>query len=267
MIALVGRRCVPRQLGDRNRTSDFPVSSRGCCLRSNIGGATINDVALDFWHSGQNREDIGMEDMEHRLRAETVESQGNAAGASGELYSLDRGEPVTPVASSPQVASRRASSCRDTWSTSSCRSSPWSTGTSSCARATPTWRGAWSRTRPRWTRWPRPCCTSPGRRDCSRPRGASPSLRGSTSSSRRGAGVSSALPARQRWGGNASALIHTHTHTPRQIWCRCQRHGGGARYLSSVTPPTPSTHPCFDETAEDDCFHRLCRVAFRFCHF
>lgn len=46
------------------------------CLDSNIGGATINDVALDFWHSGQNREDIGMEDLEHRLRAETMESQG-----------------------------------------------------------------------------------------------------------------------------------------------------------------------------------------------
>lgn len=44
--------------------------------RSNIGGVTINDVALDFWHSGQNREDIGMEDLEHRLRAETMESQG-----------------------------------------------------------------------------------------------------------------------------------------------------------------------------------------------
>lgn len=43
---------------------------------SNIGGVTINDVALDFWHSGQNREDIGMEDLEHRLRAETMESQG-----------------------------------------------------------------------------------------------------------------------------------------------------------------------------------------------
>ncbi|XP_049581893.1 torsin-3A [Syngnathus scovelli] len=43
---------------------------------SNIGGATINDVALDFWHSGQNREDIGMEDLEHRLRSETMEAQG-----------------------------------------------------------------------------------------------------------------------------------------------------------------------------------------------
>lgn len=43
---------------------------------SNIGGAAINDVTLDFWHSGQNREDIGMEDLEHRIRSEAVESQG-----------------------------------------------------------------------------------------------------------------------------------------------------------------------------------------------
>lgn len=47
-----------------------------CFLYSNVGGATNADVALDFWHSGQNREDIGMEDLEHRLRAETMESQG-----------------------------------------------------------------------------------------------------------------------------------------------------------------------------------------------
>lgn len=46
---------------------------------SNIGGAAINDVALDFWHSGQNREDIGMEDLEHRLRTETLESEGGFA--------------------------------------------------------------------------------------------------------------------------------------------------------------------------------------------
>lgn len=44
---------------------------------SNIGGAAINEVALDFWHSGQNREDIGMEDLEHRLRADAMEAQGN----------------------------------------------------------------------------------------------------------------------------------------------------------------------------------------------
>lgn len=54
----------------------FALPSLSLSLCSNIGGATINDVALDFWHSGQNREDIGMEDLEHRLRAEAVGSQG-----------------------------------------------------------------------------------------------------------------------------------------------------------------------------------------------
>ncbi|XP_066548253.1 torsin-3A [Amia ocellicauda] len=43
---------------------------------SNIGGLAINEVTLDFWHSGQNREDIGMEDLEHRLRNEALDSQG-----------------------------------------------------------------------------------------------------------------------------------------------------------------------------------------------
>ncbi|KAK7136101.1 hypothetical protein R3I94_014683 [Phoxinus phoxinus] len=46
---------------------------------SNIGGAAINEVALDFWHSGQNREDIGMEDLEHLLRAEAMEAEGGFA--------------------------------------------------------------------------------------------------------------------------------------------------------------------------------------------
>ncbi|KAJ8376482.1 hypothetical protein SKAU_G00070620 [Synaphobranchus kaupii] len=46
---------------------------------SNIGGMSITDVTLDFWHSGQNREDIGMEDLEHRIRSEAVESQGGFA--------------------------------------------------------------------------------------------------------------------------------------------------------------------------------------------
>lgn len=49
------------------------------CFCSNIGGAAINDVALDFWHSGQNREDIGMEDLEHRLRAESMEAEGKCS--------------------------------------------------------------------------------------------------------------------------------------------------------------------------------------------
>ncbi len=45
---------------------------------SNIGGGAINEVALDFWHSGQNREDIGMEDLEHLLRAEAMEAEGTS---------------------------------------------------------------------------------------------------------------------------------------------------------------------------------------------
>ncbi|XP_059359926.1 torsin-1A-like isoform X1 [Carassius carassius] len=43
---------------------------------SNIGGGAISEVALDFWHSGQNREDIGMEDLEHLLHAEAMEAEG-----------------------------------------------------------------------------------------------------------------------------------------------------------------------------------------------
>lgn len=49
---------------------------------SNIGGGAINEVALDFWHSGQNREDIGMEDLEHLLRAEAMEAEGAESTAS-----------------------------------------------------------------------------------------------------------------------------------------------------------------------------------------
>lgn len=48
---------------------------------SNIGGGAINELALDFWHSGQNREDIGMEDLEHLLRAEAMEAEGTCSQA------------------------------------------------------------------------------------------------------------------------------------------------------------------------------------------
>lgn len=103
-----------------------------------------------------------------------------------------------------------------------------------------TWRGAWNRTRRPWTRWPKRCCTSPRRKDCSQPRDASPYLRGSTSSSRRSRWEASA-PAPQR--GIASALIHTlpPTQAPSpeagQIWFSVK---GGSPHLSSVTsPPRP----------------------------
>lgn len=46
-------------------------------------------------------------------------------------------------------------------------------------------------------------------------------------------------------GGNASALIHTHSQTD---LVRCQRQ----ELLPEQCDP-PSTHTCFDETVEDDC--------------
>lgn len=65
----------PDQTCPHNLACVINVSLMSCF--SNIGGAAINEVALDFWHSGQNREDIGMEDLEHLLRAEAMEAEGS----------------------------------------------------------------------------------------------------------------------------------------------------------------------------------------------
>ncbi|XP_009864978.1 PREDICTED: torsin-3A, partial [Apaloderma vittatum] len=40
---------------------------------SNLGGNTINEVALDFWRAGRAREEISMEVLEQRLRLELQE--------------------------------------------------------------------------------------------------------------------------------------------------------------------------------------------------
>ncbi|KAM6128567.1 torsin-3A [Phoenicopterus ruber ruber] len=40
---------------------------------SNLGGNTINEVALDFWRAGRAREEISMEFLEQRLRLELLE--------------------------------------------------------------------------------------------------------------------------------------------------------------------------------------------------
>ncbi|XP_030350819.1 torsin-3A [Strigops habroptila] len=45
---------------------------------SNLGGNTINEVALDFWRSGQAREEISMELLEQRLRLELQEPAENS---------------------------------------------------------------------------------------------------------------------------------------------------------------------------------------------
>ncbi|XP_015278965.1 PREDICTED: torsin-3A [Gekko japonicus] len=41
---------------------------------SNTGGNIINEVALDFWRAGRDREEITMEYLEHYLRTELLDS-------------------------------------------------------------------------------------------------------------------------------------------------------------------------------------------------
>ncbi|NXS48823.1 TOR3A protein, partial [Balaeniceps rex] len=45
---------------------------------SNLGGNTINEVALDFWRAGRAREEISMEFLEQQLRLELLEPAENA---------------------------------------------------------------------------------------------------------------------------------------------------------------------------------------------
>ncbi|NWZ63892.1 TOR3A protein, partial [Acrocephalus arundinaceus] len=44
---------------------------------SNLGGNTINEVALDFWRAGRTREEISLELLEQRLRLELQEAAEN----------------------------------------------------------------------------------------------------------------------------------------------------------------------------------------------
>uniref|UniRef100_A0A8D2PKE6 Torsin family 3 member A n=1 Tax=Zosterops lateralis melanops TaxID=1220523 RepID=A0A8D2PKE6_ZOSLA len=45
---------------------------------SNLGGNTINEVALDFWRAGRAREEIPLELLEQRLRVELQEAAENS---------------------------------------------------------------------------------------------------------------------------------------------------------------------------------------------
>lgn len=54
------------------RLSDCPP------VCSNLGGNTINEVALDFWRAGRAREEISMEFLEQRLRLELLEPAGES---------------------------------------------------------------------------------------------------------------------------------------------------------------------------------------------
>lgn len=174
----------------------------------------------------------------------------------------------------PQVALLRASWCRDTWSISLCRFSLWSTATSSSVHATPTWRGGWTRMNWRWMRWPKPCCTSPKRNDCSRPRGASPYPRGSTSSCPRSSWQPIA-PAPQRRKPFCSDS-HTPSHPGplaaggadlvqgKTVRARTWAVPGGGQCDLSSTPAR------FKNSQWRDCggrlclFHRLCCLCFHF---
>ncbi|NWS58666.1 TOR3A protein, partial [Chunga burmeisteri] len=49
---------------------------------SNLGGNTINEVALDFWRAGRAREEISMEFLEQRLRLELQETAENSYARS-----------------------------------------------------------------------------------------------------------------------------------------------------------------------------------------
>ncbi|NXK10651.1 TOR3A protein, partial [Herpetotheres cachinnans] len=49
---------------------------------SNLGGNTINEVALDFWRAGRAREEISMEFLEQRLRLELQEPAENSYARS-----------------------------------------------------------------------------------------------------------------------------------------------------------------------------------------
>ncbi|XP_055498160.1 torsin-3A isoform X1 [Leucoraja erinacea] len=46
---------------------------------SNIGGSSINRVVLENWQAGRDREEITMEDLEHRIRREVTTSKGGFA--------------------------------------------------------------------------------------------------------------------------------------------------------------------------------------------
>lgn len=195
---------------------------------SNIGGAAINEVALDFWHSGQNREDIGMEDLEHLLRAEAMEAEGTCTAHSQTHHNLHNHfcifiscwtvymdkclwdaeylnefpftaiymqtyvfslrfslnmfsflflNYVLPV----QVVLHRASWCQAILLTSLYRSCRWSTGMWNYVHVMHMQLVAFSRTRGRWMKWPKPWCMFLRRRNSSLHRAANPFLKGSIS--------------------------------------------------------------------------------------
>lgn len=127
---------------------------------------------------------------------------------------------------------------------------------SSSAHGTPTQHEVWRPMKLRWMRWPRRCCMSPKKRDCSQPRDASPYPSGSTSFSPRRRGGQTdwrrceiALPAHLHTEPQRSSLLCS-TYSPRptspqiqhvsvQVPQRSPRQQG----RSSIRGESNTTHP------------------------
>lgn len=64
------------------------------CVHSNLGGNTINEVALDFWRAGRAREEIPLELLERRLRLELQEAAGKGWACLGAVGSCCKAAPL-----------------------------------------------------------------------------------------------------------------------------------------------------------------------------
>lgn len=53
----------PKSPSSRRKPHPYPLE----LFCSNAGAERITDVALDFWRSGKQREDIKLKDIEHAL--------------------------------------------------------------------------------------------------------------------------------------------------------------------------------------------------------
>lgn len=93
---------------------------------------------------------------------------------------------ILNICSPLQEVLRRASWCQAIWLTSLYRSCHWSTVTWSYVPMTRMQLVAFSRTRERWTKWPKPCCMFLKKRNSSLHRAANPSPKESTSFYRNG---------------------------------------------------------------------------------
>lgn len=72
-----GGRPLLLDLGALGRSAAAPHCNYFC---SNAGAERITDVALDFWKSGKQREDIKLRDMEHALAVSVFNNKNSKYG-------------------------------------------------------------------------------------------------------------------------------------------------------------------------------------------